>query len=216
MQADCRPMCQHVRTAADVLVGQRLAKTLGRRGHGAAQQQAQLGQEGLPEAAPLLLQPARSETPQNWHNSRLRWDAGSARRQHATPDNAAAVMRKQHEPSCRSFWKPRLVTVRHLLPWSPHRDTAPHTLPAKLAGECKAQVLSSITRQLRLFASSGIHRERQVAGRAALVRVEVVELLLRILQALCSAAVLPLQQRHDGGHILQVPAHTCQLTSALL
>ena len=45
-------------TAADVLVRQRLAKALRRRGDGAAQQQAQLLQEALPEGPPALLQPA--------------------------------------------------------------------------------------------------------------------------------------------------------------
>lgn len=48
-------------TAADVLVGQRLAKALRRRRHRAAQQQLELVEEGLSEQAALLLgaQPRR-------------------------------------------------------------------------------------------------------------------------------------------------------------
>lgn len=44
-------------------------------------------------------------------------------------------------------------------------------------------------------------------GRAAisLVRMEVIELLLRVFQPLGSVAVLLLQQRHNGRHILQIP-----------
>jgi hypothetical protein len=45
-------------TSADVLVGQGLPEAVGGGLHRAPQQQGQLGQEGLPEDAPLLLQPA--------------------------------------------------------------------------------------------------------------------------------------------------------------
>ena len=53
--------------------------------------------------------------------------------------------------------------------------------------------------------------ERQ--GQSALVGVQVVELLLRVLQALGRDAVLLLQQRHDAGHVLQVPARRGAQTS---
>lgn len=47
-----------MRTSTDVLIRQCLAKALRRRRDRPSEQQAQLGQEGLPEGAPLLLQPA--------------------------------------------------------------------------------------------------------------------------------------------------------------
>ena len=48
----------------------------------------------------------------------------------------------------------------------------------------------------------------------SLVRMEVVELLLRVLQPLGGVAVLLLQQRHYGGHILQIPGMRSALRDA--
>ena len=50
---------EHERAAADVLVGERLAEAVRRGSHGAAQQQAQLGQERLAERAALVLELVR-------------------------------------------------------------------------------------------------------------------------------------------------------------
>ena len=47
-------------TSSDVLICQGLPIALGGRCHCASQQQPQLGQEGFPEDAPFLLQPASS------------------------------------------------------------------------------------------------------------------------------------------------------------
>ena len=61
--------------------------------------------------------------------------------------------------------------------------------------------------------------QREVEGQArqaqvSLVRVEVVQLLLRIFQPLGSVAVLLLQERHNGWHILQIPAKRSALRDA--
>lgn len=56
--------CGQRRTALYVLIGERLAELVGRRGHSAAQQQAQAREEQLPEGTAPLLQLVRRQVRQ--------------------------------------------------------------------------------------------------------------------------------------------------------
>ena len=186
-------------TSTDVLVCQRLAKALWRRRDCPSEQQAQLCQEGLPEGAPLLLQPAGQHTAEaRAKTTCCVWMvlfSSSIYLYLYNTDTCSA------SACCVIELCPSEVRVGCCLHEGP-----PWSLPLELF----LKGYQDKSRTQNTLAGSRV----RVQARNSLVRMEVVELLLRVFQPLGGIPVLLLQQWHDGRHVLQIPGKRSDLSAA--